>query len=76
MSHAALRRTIRRCTAVIAALLSIGFAGSVSWFDGRPLALLAVLYLLVSGFLGLARRHDERLGLREPDGGSETDSAS
>ena len=72
MPHDALRRTIRRCTAVVAALLSIGFAGAVSWFDGRLLALGAVLYLLVSGFLELTRRYDERVGLRDEDAESES----
>ena len=75
MSHDALRRTVRRCTAVLVALLSIGFTGTVAWFDGRPLALAAVLYLAVSGFLQLTRRHDERIGLGSREDG-DTDSAS
>ena len=75
MSHDALRRTVRRCTAVLVVLLSIGFTGSVAWFDGRPLALAAVVYLVVSGFLELTRRHDERIGLGDPEDG-DADSAS
>jgi len=75
VSEDALRRTVRRCTAVLAVLLSIGFTGTVSWFDGRPLALAGVLYLLVSGFLGLTRRHDERIGLGDHDDGADADSA-
>jgi hypothetical protein len=43
--------------------------GAVSWFDGRLLALGAVLYLLVSGFLELTRRYDERVGLRDDSEG-------
>ena len=46
--------------------------GAVSWFDGRLLTLGAVLYLLVSGFLELTRRYDERVGLRDEDAESES----
>ncbi|PSQ31864.1 hypothetical protein BRD06_00625 [Halobacteriales archaeon QS_9_67_15] len=64
MSTAALQRTVRRCTAVVVAVLGLGFDG-VTGFDGTLLVLGALGYLLVSVFLGLSRRYDERMDLYE-----------
>ena len=64
MSTAALQRTVRRCTAVVVAVLGFGFDG-VTGFDGTLLVFGALGYLLVSVFLGLSRRYDEQMGLYE-----------
>ena len=73
MSIPALQRTVRRCTALIVAVLGFGFDG-VSGFDGTLLVVGALGYFLVSGFLQLSRRYDRQIGLYEDgQGEAETD---
>ena len=72
MSTGALQRTVRRCTAVIVAVLALGLDGD--GFNGTLLVLGVFGYLFVSGFLGLSRRYDERMGLYDDSSdGSEAD---
>jgi len=64
---------------VIVGVLGLGLDGD--GFDGTILVLGVFGYLIVSGFLGLSRRYDERMGLyedssdrSEADDGGETTS--
>jgi len=66
MSTAALQRTVRRCTALLVLLLGLGFDSAANGFDGTPLAVGAIAYLVVSGFLGLLGRYNEHEDLADP----------
>lgn len=66
MADPALRRTVRRCTAVLVLVLALGFDSAAAGFDGTVPAIAALASLLGSGLLGVARRYDETFGLGPP----------
>lgn len=76
MSSDPLQRTVRRCTALVVAILGIGFDGVDPGFDGAPLVAGALIYLVASALFGAARLYNERAAVVDvaPPGGDGTES--
>ncbi|WP_415379921.1 hypothetical protein [Halosimplex sp. TS25] len=76
MSFDALQRTVRRCTAVVVAILGIGFGEVASGFGGTPLVVAALIYLVASALFGVARLYNKRAGVVDvaPPGEGETEA--